>query len=120
MLIFSLINVILFLGGFMSLKDEFKLLVGGYYGVCYLDEYDLKVYILKEIEEYIKSFIETNPIDSYDYRENAIAFESCLSMKTKLQDALIVLHRIKAPMDVVLLVKKRIKKIEDMEKLERM
>lgn len=100
----------------MKLEDQFKLLVGGYYGVTYLDEYDLKVYILKDIENYIRDFIEINPINDYDYYLEAEKFESELSEKTKLQDALIVLHKIKAPMEVVLLVKKRIKLFEDLEK----
>ena len=35
----------------MTLKDEFKYLVGGYYGIMEMDEYDLKVYVLKDIEK---------------------------------------------------------------------
>ena len=104
----------------MLLEDEFKLLVGGYYGVTCLDEYDLKVYVLKEIENYIRDFIEINSIDNYDYLEEAKHFEEQLSLKTKLQDALIVLHKIKAPMDIVLLVKARIKMLEEIEKSEKM
>ena len=30
----------------MSLEDQFRYLVGAYYGVMEMDEYDLKVYIL--------------------------------------------------------------------------
>lgn len=104
----------------MKLEDQFKLLVGGYFGITYLDEYDLKVYVLKEIEDYIKNFIEINPIDNYNYYEEAKKFEEELSLKTKFQDALIVLHKINSPMEVVLLVKMRIKMIEDEEKRERM
>lgn len=100
----------------MKLEDQFRLLVGGYYGVTYLDEYDLKVYILKDIENYIRDFIEINPINNYDYLVEANKVEDELSLKTKLQDALIVLHKIKAPMEVVLLVKRRIKVLEDIEK----
>ena len=36
----------------MDLKDEFKYLVGGYYGIREMDEYDLKIYVLKDIENY--------------------------------------------------------------------
>lgn len=100
----------------MSLEDQFKLLVSGYFGVSYLDEYELKVYILKDIEEYIKNFIEINPIEGYNYLEKAREYEKELSVKRKFQDALLVLHKIKADMGIVLLVKKRIKKIEDEEK----
>ena len=30
----------------MDLRDQFRYLVGGYFGVEYVDEYDLKVYVL--------------------------------------------------------------------------
>lgn len=103
----------------MSLKNQFKLLVLGYYGVLCLDEYDLKVYILKDIENYIRTFIKINPINDFDYKSEALNYEKEASKKTKLQDALIVLNKIKAPMEVVLLVKKHLKEIEEMEKRER-
>ena len=38
----------------MSLEDQFRYLVGAYYGVMEMDEYDLKVYILK-----LKKIVET-------------------------------------------------------------
>ena len=93
----------------MELENQYKLLVLGYYGMMYLDDYDLKVYILKDIEEYIKAFIKNNPIKDFDYKEMALKYESESSKKTKLQDTLIVLHNIKAPMEVILLVKKHLK-----------
>lgn len=95
----------------MDLKDQFKYLVGGYYGITYMDEYPLKVYVLKDIENYIKDFIEINPIDNFNYKEEAIKYEEELSEITKLQDALLVLNKINASMDLVLLVKKRLKKL---------
>lgn len=98
----------------MELEDQFKLLVLAYYGVRYLDEYDLKVYVLRDIENYIRDFIKMNPIDNYNYCEMAEKFEKEASLKTKLQDALLVLHQIDAPLELVLLVKKRIKMLEDM------
>lgn len=98
----------------MDLEDQFKLLVLAYYGVCYLDEYDLKVYVLRDIENYIRDFIKTNSTKKYNYREMAEIFEKEASLKTKLQDALLILHQINAPLELVLLVKKRIKMLEDM------
>ena len=92
----------------MELENQYKLLVLGYYGMMYLDDYDLKVYILKDIEEYIK-----------DYKEMALKYKSESSKKTKLQDTLIVLHKIKAPMEVILLVKKHLKEEEEKEKRKR-
>ena len=55
----------------MKLEDEFKYLVGGYYGVMEMDEYDLKVYVLKDIENYIRAFINENPIPEFDYKKEA-------------------------------------------------
>ncbi len=95
----------------MDLKDQFKYLVGGYYGITYMDDYPLKIYILKDIENYIRDFIEINPIDNFNYKEEASKYEDELSEITKLQDSLLVLNKINAPMDLVLLVKKRLKKL---------
>ena len=95
----------------MDLKDQFKYLVGGYYGITYMDEYPLKEYVLKDIENYIKDFIEINPIDNFNYQEAAEKYEEELSEITKLQDSLIVLNKINASMELVLLVKERLKKL---------
>lgn len=102
-----------------ELENQFKLLVGGYFGVLELDNYDLKVYILKDIEEYIRNFIMVNPIPHYNYKEKTLEYKDSLALKTKVQDALIVLHKIEAPMEVVLLMKAKLKKIEQEEKRQR-
>lgn len=95
----------------MDLKDQFRYLIGGYYGITYMDEYPLKVYVLKDIENYIKDFIEINPIDNFNYKEEAKFVEENTSVVTKLQDSLIVLQKINASMELVLLVKAKIKKM---------
>lgn len=95
----------------MKLKDQFRYLVGGYYGVTYMDDYPLKVYVLKDIEKYIRDFIEINPIDNFDYKKEAELVEQELSEITKLQDSLLVLQKIDASMELVLLIKARLKKI---------
>lgn len=93
----------------MDLKDEFKYLVGGYYGIREMDDYDLKIYVLKDIENYIRDYIETNPIDNYDYKKEAEKINDELSLKTKLQDSLLVLNKIDAPIKLILMVKQRLK-----------
>lgn len=95
----------------MDLKDQFKYLVGGYYGITYMDDYPLKVYVLKDIENYIRDFIKINPIANFNYQEEAQKYEKELSEITKLQDSLLVLHKINASMELVLLVKKHLKKL---------
>lgn len=94
----------------MELEDQFRYLVGGYYGVSLLDEYDLKEYVLKDIEKYIKEFLEINPIDNFNYIEEAKLVKEKTNKKTKLQDALLVLNKIKGPMDLVFLIKAKLKR----------
>ena len=96
----------------MDLKDQFRYLVGGYFGITYMDEYQLKEYVLSDIENYIRDFIEINPIDNFDYKEEAMLVEENVSQLVKLQDSLIVLNKINADMELVLLVKKKIKSMQ--------
>lgn len=100
------------IGEGMELENQFRYLVGGYYGVYLMDEYNLKEYILKDIENYIKDFIETNPIENFNYKEEANKVKEKLTNKEKLQDALLVLNRMNGPMDLVLLIKNKLKEKE--------
>ena len=93
-----------------ELINEYRYLVGGYYGVSLMDEYDLKEYMLKDIENYIKDYVETNYIEGFNYKEEALKVLENVSEKTKLQDALLVLNKMNGPMDLVFLIKKRLKK----------
>ncbi len=102
----------------MELEDQFHYLVGGYFGIRNMDEYDLKVYILKDIENYIREFLMLNPIDSFSYQEEAKKIEEEITLKESLQDALLVLPKVDAPMELTLLVKKRLKEIREKELLE--
>lgn len=94
-----------------ELENQFKYLVGGYYGIEAMDNYELKPYILKDIENYIRDFIEVNPIDQFNYQKEALKYKDELSFITKLQDSLIVLNKINAPMELIFLVKNTLKKL---------
>ena len=85
----------------MTLEDEYRYLVGAYYGIREMDEYDLKVYILEDIENYIKDFINTNEIHNFDYRKEAEKVNDETSLKV-----------IDAPMELVFLVKQRLEQIK--------
>ncbi len=102
----------------MELYDTFKYLVGGYYGIENMDEYELKEYILKDIDNYIKNFVEINNME-IDIEEEKQKINDELSLKTKLQDALLVLPKVEAPMEIVLLVKKRIKNLKEEDKIDK-
>lgn len=94
----------------MELDDQFRYLVGGYYGVSLMDEYPLKEYVLKDIENYVNDFIKVNPIDNFNYYEEHMKVKENVSDRVKLQDALLVLNIIKGPMDLVFLIKEKLKK----------
>lgn len=94
-----------------ELRNQFKYLVGAYYGIQSMDNYDLKPYILKDIENYIRDFIEINPIENFNYKEQALKYNDELSLITKLQDSLIVLNKINAPMEIIFLVKNKLKEL---------
>ncbi len=102
-------------GDFMESIDTFRYIVGAYYGIREMDNYDLKEYVLKDIEEYIRTFVKENYIEGFDYKSEAEKVDSELSLKTKLQDALIVLPRVNASMELILLVKAKIKEIREEE-----
>ena len=99
--------------------DTYRYLVGAYYGIREMDNYELKEYVLKDIEEYIDNYVKENYVNNFDYKEEARKVEKELSLKTKLQDALIVLPKVNASMELILLVKKRLKEIRE-EELENM
>lgn len=96
----------------MTLEEEFRLLVSGYYGIYEIDEYELKVYILKKLENYIKEFIHEYPIANGNYSQIAEEIEK-EPLKVKLQDSLLILNKIKGPLELNLLIQKR---LNDMKK----
>lgn len=96
----------------MTLEDEYKLLVGGYFGVEEMDEYKLKEYVLKDIEDYIKKFIALNPIPNYDYEKEAELVKKNVLLKGKLQDSLLMLRKIEGPLELILMIKARLEELK--------
>ncbi len=95
--------------------DTFRYIVGAYYGVSEMDHYELKEYVLKDIEDYIRNYVKENYVEGFNYEEEARNVEHDLPLKTKLQDALIVLPRVNASMELILLVKAKIKELREDE-----
>ena len=101
--------IIVFNNILVNNKNKTLIKVGDF--VRYLmDEYSLKEYVLKDIENYIRDFIKTNPITDFNYLEEANIINETLSNKEKLQDALLVLNRMNGPMDLIFLIKNKLKK----------
>ena len=89
----------------MTLEEEFKLLVSGYYGVYEMDQYKSKAYVLKDIENYIKDFVNTY---HFPYNTDLITEIENESLKTKLQDELLILNKVKAPLELTLMIRNRL------------
>jgi len=97
------------------LEDTFRYLVGAYYGIAEMDNYELKEYVLKDIEKYIREFLEENKENNINYEEEASMIEKDLPLKTKLQDSLLVLPKVNASMELILLVKSKLKDLREEE-----
>ena len=94
----------------MTLEDQYKLFIESYYGITLLNEYDLKEYALKKIEELIKNF--ENNYSDVPYEKIKEYVRDNVSDKTKLQSSLIVLNSINYDMELILLIKDKLKQMK--------
>ena len=99
----------------MTNKDTYRYLVGAYYGIREMDEYPIKEFVLKEIEEYIDDFCKANNIPKSVIEEERKDVEENVTLKVKLQDALLLLPKLENSTELYLLVKKRLKIMKEEE-----
>ncbi len=99
----------------MTPEDDFRMLVGAYFGMREMDEYELQSFVLNNLQKYIKDYIEENPIKNFDYYKEADIIKDKVELKIKLQDCLIVLPKINVSMELILLIKKKILEISKEE-----
>lgn len=97
----------------MSIIEQYKCLVEAYYGILEMDEYDLKIYVLKELENLIRDFVYEYKESNFDYKKEAEYIKDNINLITKLQSSLIVLNKMNASMELILLIKSKIKKLKD-------
>lgn len=95
----------------MKYDDNFKYMVGGYFGIKTMDEFQSKLYILKEVEDYIKKYVSMSNKD-VDYKSIAKEIERSETLKEKLLDSLILLNDMKGPIELIILIKQKIKEIK--------
>ena len=97
----------------MTIEDVYRYMISGYFGVMEMDTYNLKEYVLKDIENYIREFVKQNPSSNFDFSIEVEKIKDTVPVKTKLQDALLVLNKMdNAPMDLILDIKHRLKNIK--------
>ena len=67
----------------------------------------------KKEKNYIKDYMKDNPSKNFNLDEEVENIKNNVSVKTKLQDALLVLNKMdNAPMDLILDIKHRLKTIK--------
>ena len=96
----------------MNTYNELKMLYGAYLGISYMDNYKTKEYVLKEIDDEIKKYIDR--FNMY-YYEEVLAEAKKQSIITDLQDSLIIVKRLDAPLELTLLIKEKIRELKESE-----
>jgi len=94
----------------MKLEDTYRYMIAGRFGVELIEEYKLKEYILIEIDKYIDDFIDTNSVD-FDIERVKEEVHDTYTDRVKLQDSLLILQSMNAPMELVFLVKAKLKEL---------
>ena len=98
----------------MTIEDVYRYMISGYFGVMEMDSYKLKEYVLEDVKQYIKDYMEQNPSNNFNLDEEIENIKDNVPVKTKLQDALLVLNKMdNAPMDLILDIKHRLKTFKD-------
>ena len=99
----------------MTIEDQYRYMISGYLGVKEFDTYELNLYVLIDMEQYIRDFVNDNPSNSFNFAEEIEKIEKNVSYKTKLQDALLLLNKMEAPMELVFNIKHKLKELKDEE-----
>ncbi len=89
--------------------NRYKTIIGAYYGVMLMDEYSLKAYVLKNIENLAANYLQDKNIETDGIKQ---FIRDKVSKKVKLQDALYILNELDEDKELLHLIKKKIRKLE--------
>ena len=89
--------------------NRYKTIIGAYYGVMLMDEYSLKAYVLKNIENLAANYLQDKNIEPDGIKQ---FIRDKVSKKVKLQDALYILNELDEDKELLHLIKKKIRKLE--------
>ena len=92
----------------MNTYNELKMYYGAYLGVMSMDNYKTKEYVLDTIQKEIDKFIEKN---NMYYHDEVLEEAKTQSLITDLQDSLIVLKRINASLELVIMIKEKVREL---------
>ena len=96
----------------MTLEETYRMLYGGYLGIREIDEYTSKEYVLKEVDDYINDYVKTYNL-TLDFEKIKNELEQ-LELYRKLQDAVIVLNMIKGPLELIIIIRRKLEELERM------
>ena len=89
--------------------NRYKTIIGAYYGVMLMDEYSLKAYVLKNIENLAANYLQDKNIETDGIKQ---FIRDKVSKKVKLQDALYILNELDEDKELLHLSKKKIRTLE--------
>ncbi len=89
--------------------NHYKTIIGAYYGVMLMDEYPLKAYVLKNIENLAEVYLKDKKLASDEIKTFV---RDKVTRKIKLQDALYILNELDEDKELLHLIKRKIRKLE--------
>lgn len=92
--------------------DDIKYMCSGYVGIKSLDDYERKVYILRDARKYIDSYVEDSDFKDFNFEDFCFQMEKEYSHLEHLQDALLLINAMNGPVDLILLIKPKIAKLK--------
>ena len=90
-------------------NNHYKTILWADYGVMLMDEYPLKAYILKNIENLRLNYLQNKNIPTDLIKSEVV---DKVSKKTKLQDALYILNELDEDKELMHMIKRKIRELE--------
>lgn len=97
----------------MTDRDNIRIILSSYNGIRAMDEYLSKEYVLKDIEDYLNDFLEINEVADIDINEEKDYVTTNFTLLRNLQDCLLILPKINASIELLIMIKHKIKKIKE-------
>jgi len=91
--------------------NHYRTLLGAYYGILSIDEYELKAYVLKDIKKLISDY-EVLLESGIDLKKEEDSVKMRVSIRVKWQDALTILNEIDGDKELMYIIRMRIKQYE--------
>ena len=92
--------------------DDIKYMVSGYLGIKSLDDYERKVYILRDARKFKDAYVEDRELADVEFDQYCDYIDKEYTYLEHLQDALLLINSMNGPVDLILLIKPKIAKLK--------